>query len=150
MAKRALEQLYYVPASIGRGGCATVYEAVHRESGVMVALKICQQSDAIDYAINEWIAYERLQLHCPSAVGIPRSLEFGVIRNNDESVSLWIALELLGSNLEDLTRRGQIGRQRFLQVRLLPLHSHIWKDYLTGDEWLSSVGIRIGLPHTIV
>lgn len=119
MTKRTLNQLYSIPAPLGKGGCATVYEAVHRESGVRVALKVCQSSDAMGYVVHEWLVYKRLKLHCPCAIGIPRPLEFGVIMNKDKSLSAWIALELLGPSMESLSQKGQIGRQQFFQVWLV-------------------------------
>jgi serine/threonine protein kinase len=116
MVSRTLSQLYSTPRSIGKGGCAAVYRAVHRETGVTVALKISSINDSMDFVIREWLIYKRLTLHCPPGVGIPRPLEFGVTRNTGESVSTWMTLELLGPTVEELTRIGSISKYNFLEV----------------------------------
>lgn len=116
MVRKTLSQMYSAPRCVGTGGCAKVYRSVHKQSGISMALKICCINDSMDLAIHEWLTYKRLISHCPDHIGIPRPLEFGVIKNNDESISTWMTLELLGPSLEELARIGKIGRGNFLQV----------------------------------
>jgi hypothetical protein len=113
-----MPHLYILEGELDRGGCATVYKAVHVGTGAEVAFKVSSVADCPDYAVTEWLSLQKLSFECPSTIGIPDTLEFGVFKSADGAPSTWMSLQILGPSLDVLLRRGQIRKESFLQVKV--------------------------------
>jgi serine/threonine protein kinase len=94
---------YEIKSQAGMGGMGTVYQALDRESGILVALKILHSRSTIEQARFDQEARVLAELSHP---GIVRYFDHGVTPNG----SPYIAMEWLeGETLEDRLGRGNLG-----------------------------------------
>jgi len=94
---------YEIKNQAGMGGMGTVYQAIDRESGNLIALKILHSRTTIEQARFDQEARVLAELSHP---GIVRYFDHGVTPNG----SPYIAMEWLeGETLEDRLGRGNLG-----------------------------------------
>ncbi len=94
---------YEIKNQAGMGGMGTVYQALDRDSGTLIALKILHSRTTIEQARFDQEARVLAELSHP---GIVRYFDHGVTPNG----SPYIAMEWLeGETLEDRLGRGNLG-----------------------------------------
>jgi serine/threonine protein kinase len=108
---------YEVKNQAGVGGMGTVYQAIDRESGELIALKILHARSTIEQARFDQEARVLSELSHP---GIVRYFDHGVTPNG----APYIAMEWLeGETLEDRLARGILGPSAGAQVSRLVLEA---------------------------
>jgi serine/threonine protein kinase len=108
---------YEIKSQAGMGGMGTVYQAIDRDSGSLVALKILHSRNTIEQARFDQEARVLAELSHP---GIVRYFDHGVTPNG----SPYIAMEWLeGETLEDRLGRGNLGPAAAAHVARLVLEA---------------------------
>jgi len=108
---------YEIKSQAGMGGMGTVYQAIDRDSGALVALKILHSRNTIEQARFDQEARVLAELSHP---GIVRYFDHGVTPNG----SPYIAMEWLeGETLEDRLGRGSLGPAASAHVARLVLEA---------------------------
>ena len=108
---------YEIKSQAGMGGMGTVYQALDRDSGTLVALKILHSHSTIEQARFDQEARVLSELSHP---GIVRYFDHGVTPNG----SPYIAMEWLeGETLEDRLGRGNLGPAAAAHVARLVLEA---------------------------
>jgi eukaryotic-like serine/threonine-protein kinase len=139
-----LPERYQLKAQAGKGGMGVVYQAVDRETGAQVAVKVLNSRGAIEMARFEQEARVLAELSHPRIV---RYSDHGMTPDG----SPYIAMEWLdGETLEDRLARGRLGPVEAAQVAQLVLlalsaaHSRdiVHRDIKPGNIFL--VGGKLG------
>jgi len=108
---------YEIKSQAGMGGMGTVYQAIDRDSGTLVALKILHSHSTIEQARFDQEARVLSELSHP---GIVRYFDHGVTPNG----APYIAMEWLeGETLEDRLGRGNLGPAAAAHVARLVLEA---------------------------
>jgi len=108
---------YEIKNQAGMGGMGTVYQAIDRDSGELIALKILHSRSTIEQARFDQEARVLAELSHP---GIVRYFDHGVTPNG----SPYIAMEWLeGETLEDRLGRGSLGPAAAAHVARLVLEA---------------------------
>lgn len=108
---------YELKNQAGVGGMGTVYQAIDRQTGALVALKILHSRTTIEQARFDQEARVLAELSHP---GIVRYFDHGVTPNG----SPYIAMEWLeGETLEDRLGRGNLGQAAAAHVARLVLEA---------------------------
>ncbi len=134
---------YEIKNQAGIGGMGTVYQAIDRKSGALIALKILHSRNTIEQARFDQEARLLAELFHP---GIVRYFDHGITPNG----SPYIAMEWLeGETLEDRLGRGTLGPAAAAHVARLVLEalaaahscSVVHRDIKPGNIFL--VGWRL-------
>lgn len=120
------KEIFVFKEQLGRGAFATVYKAIHRESGFELAIKVVPIKNEMKTALQREIEVLR-KCKCPNVLSY-----YGSVTNED---SVWILMDYCAvGSVKDLMKCT-------LETLDEPQISQITKEVLTGLCYLHSINI---------